>query len=164
MATIEFDRSKPIVPDVNQWHFVLDWAAYARALDPTNLCLAKVGNGDTGGTDARYEVHRDNAGRRGLLFGGYWYSPRQIDLFLKRFPPQPNAFPIIDFEGDATVKDAVAAAGKLQSEWGFFPTCSTAAASGSTSANQPGRPSSSASTGAPNTARSCGCPRVWGSR
>jgi len=121
MATIGFDRSKPIVPDVNQWHFVVDWAKYAGALGATNLCLAKVGNGDTGGTDARFEVHAENARRRGLIFGGYWYSPRQTDLFLQRFPPQPNAFPIIDFEGKASVKDAVAAAEKLETEWGFTP-------------------------------------------
>jgi hypothetical protein len=54
---------------------VVDWAKYAGALGSTNLCLAKVGNGDTGGTDARYEVHRDNARRLELIFGGYWYCP-----------------------------------------------------------------------------------------
>ena len=117
---VSFDAAKPIIPDLNQWHFVGDWAAFADAL-PVKLCLAKVMNGDTSELDPKFQFHSQGSKEHGLTFGGYCYGPKRVDMFLRVFSPQENCFPIVDYEGLGTVRDAEDTISKLHAEWGFLP-------------------------------------------
>jgi hypothetical protein len=117
---VPFNSARPIIPDLNQWHFVGDWTAYAAALS-VKVCLAKVMNGDTGERDPKFDFHLQGAKDQGLAFGGYCYSAKAVDTFLGVFPPQEACFPIVDYEGSSTPHDAEVTIAKLQVEWGFLP-------------------------------------------
>lgn len=93
---VEWDPLRPRFADVNHWHPVSDWDAYARACDAKCVGV-KIGEGGLLSKGASEAVR--SAESRGLVVIGYNYGTQGVDAFLRNFDPRPGRIPCLDFEG-----------------------------------------------------------------
>jgi len=118
MTQVRFDPQQPRFADVNHYHPVRDFAAYARAASAGALGF-KVNQGTW--VDPTAGQHLSGSEAQNLIALGYAYGADSVETFLRVFPPQAGRIPVLDFEGDVTVAGAEAWIGAVHAAWGRYP-------------------------------------------
>lgn len=118
MVQVRFDPQKPRFADVNHYHPVRDFGAYARAASAGALGF-KVSQGSW--VDPTASAHLSGSQAQNLIALGYSYGTDSVETFLRVFPPTVGCIPVLDFEGDVTVAGAETWIRAVHDAWGRYP-------------------------------------------
>jgi lysozyme len=119
MPAITFDPTRPQFADVNHYHPVIDFGAYADATGAGALGF-KVTEGSY--LDPTANSHLAGAEAAGLVCIGFEYGLVNINTFLRLFPPKAGRIPVLDFEGASiSVAGAEAWIRAVQAAYGRYP-------------------------------------------
>jgi hypothetical protein len=119
MGNVAFDPSRPQFADVNHYHPVVDFGAYAAATTAAALGF-KVTEG--GHLDPTGNAHLAGAEAHGLVCIGFEYGLVNVNVFLQEFSPKEGRIPVLDFEG-ASISVAAAEAWikAVKAAYGRYP-------------------------------------------